>query len=129
MKSNKAYALVPAVLPGAERSEAQRSEAERSGEAGKTAADPGARRVSIALSYRTFPRIFASLGSTSPTKALNSLSKWTASNSKCSPKKRMNTASHAASSERLPRCGCASTPDIQGFSCSRPGIEASAALE
>ena len=40
MKSNKAYALVPAVLPAAERSEAERSEAEWSGEAGKTAADP-----------------------------------------------------------------------------------------
>jgi hypothetical protein len=42
MKSNKAYALIPAVLPAAERSEAERSEAERSGAAGKTAADPGA---------------------------------------------------------------------------------------
>ena len=40
MKSNKAYALVPAVLPAAERSEAERSEAEGSGAAGKTAADP-----------------------------------------------------------------------------------------
>jgi hypothetical protein len=78
---------------------------------------------------RTFLRIFTSLGSTSPTKALNSLSKWTAPNSQCSPKKPMNTASHPASSERFPRCRCVSTPDIQGFSCSRPGIEASAALE
>ena len=42
MTSNKAYALVPAVLPAAERSEAERSEAERSGAAGKTAAHPGA---------------------------------------------------------------------------------------
>ena len=40
MKSNKAYALVPAVLPAAERSEAERSEAEWSAEAGKSAADP-----------------------------------------------------------------------------------------
>lgn len=36
MESNKACALVPAVLPASERSEAERSEAERSGEAGKT---------------------------------------------------------------------------------------------
>jgi len=42
MQSNKAYAMIPPVLPAAERSEAERSEAERSGAAGKTVAAPGA---------------------------------------------------------------------------------------
>ena len=35
MKNSKPYAVVPAALPAAERSEAERSEAERSGAAGK----------------------------------------------------------------------------------------------
>jgi transposase len=40
LKNTKPIAVVPAVLPAAERSEAERSEAERSGAAGKTVAEP-----------------------------------------------------------------------------------------
>ncbi len=40
MKNTKPIAVVPAVLPAAERSEAERREAERSGAAGKTVAEP-----------------------------------------------------------------------------------------
>ena len=42
MKNSKSIAFVPAVLPAAERGEAERSEDERSAAAGKTVAEPAA---------------------------------------------------------------------------------------
>jgi transposase-like protein len=42
LKNSKPYAVVPAVLPAAERSETERSEVERSVAAGKTVAEPAA---------------------------------------------------------------------------------------